>query len=61
MVGFGSALCQSKHRGWEEACTDYESLKLLLTQIEAVYEGSATYKNMSDDIDQYQYDFTFFL
>ncbi len=42
MVGFGSALRLSRRKGWEEAYVDYESLKLLLTQIEAVYEESAT-------------------
>lgn len=50
MVGFGAALRQSKRRGWEEAYVDYESLKLLLTQIEAVYEESATNKYMADDL-----------
>jgi hypothetical protein len=42
MVGFGSALRLSRRRGWEEAYVDYESLKLLLSQIEAVYEESTT-------------------
>eukprot|EP00557_Chaetoceros_sp_GSL56_P013616 CAMPEP_0176477098 /NCGR_PEP_ID=MMETSP0200_2-20121128/426_1 /TAXON_ID=947934 /ORGANISM="Chaetoceros sp., Strain GSL56" /LENGTH=1108 /DNA_ID=CAMNT_0017872855 /DNA_START=1 /DNA_END=3324 /DNA_ORIENTATION=+ len=38
MVGFGSAYRMSRRRGWEDAYFDYETLKLLLTQIEAVYE-----------------------
>lgn len=38
MVGFGSAFRISRRRGWETAYCDYETLKLLLTQIEAVYE-----------------------
>uniref|UniRef100_A0A7S2XKP1 SPX domain-containing protein n=1 Tax=Attheya septentrionalis TaxID=420275 RepID=A0A7S2XKP1_9STRA len=38
MVGFGSSLRLSRRPGWESAYLDYESLKLLLTQIEAVYE-----------------------
>eukprot|EP00984_Skeletonema_dohrnii_P025277 scaffold14403_cov72-Skeletonema_dohrnii-CCMP3373.AAC.2 len=38
MVGFGSSLRMSRHRGWEDAYLDYASLRLLLTQIEAVYE-----------------------
>jgi hypothetical protein len=40
MVGFGSAYRMSRRRGWESAYFDYETLKLLLTQIEAVYEES---------------------
>lgn len=38
MVGFGSVYRMSRRRGWEDAYFDYETLKLLLTQIEAVYE-----------------------
>ena len=38
MVGFGSAYRMSRRRGWEGAYFDYDTLKLLLTQIEAVYE-----------------------
>ena len=38
MVGFGSSLRLSRRRGWEDAYLDYQSLRLLLTQIEAVYE-----------------------
>lgn len=38
MVGFESNLRQSRRRGWEDAYLDYQSLNLLLTQIEAVYE-----------------------
>lgn len=40
MVGFGSSLRMSRRRGWEDAYLDYASLRLLLTQIEAVYEDS---------------------
>ena len=42
MVGFGSAFRLSRRRGWETAYCDYETLKLLLTQIEAVYEEENT-------------------
>jgi len=38
MAGFGTSLRQSRRKGWESAYVDYENLKLLLTQIEAVYE-----------------------
>ena len=38
MVGFGSSLHMSCCRGWEDAYLDYQSLRLLLTQVEAVYE-----------------------
>ena len=38
MVGFGSSLRMSRRRGWEDAYLDYQSLRLLLMQIEAVYE-----------------------
>ena len=38
MVGFGSSLRMSRRRGWEDAYLDYHSLRLLLTQIETVYE-----------------------
>lgn len=38
MVGFGSSLRMARRPGWEHAYLDYESLKLLLSQIEAVYE-----------------------
>ena len=41
MVGFGSSLRMARRPGWEEAYLDYEALKLLLTQIEAVYEEEA--------------------
>ena len=42
MVGFGSALRMSRREGWERAYFDYESLKLMLTQIETIYEESDT-------------------
>ena len=38
MVGFGSSLRLARRPGWEGAYLDYETLKLLLSQIEAVYE-----------------------
>ena len=38
MVGFGSSLRMGRRTGWESAYLDYETLKLLLSQIEAVYE-----------------------
>lgn len=38
MVGFGSSLRMARRPGWENAYLDYETLKLLLSQIEAVYE-----------------------
>mmetsp|Transcript_62977 Transcript_62977/g.186007 ORF Transcript_62977/g.186007 Transcript_62977/m.186007 type:complete len:1313 (-) Transcript_62977:828-4766(-) len=38
MVGYGTSLRRSRRHGWEAAYLDYESLKLLLTHIEAVYE-----------------------
>ena len=36
------ALQLSRRKGWESAYLDYENLKLLLTQIEAVYEENDT-------------------
>ena len=38
MVGFGSSLRMARRTGWERAYLDYETLKMLLSQIEAVYE-----------------------
>ncbi len=38
MVGFGSSLRMARRSGWERAYLDYETLKMLLSQIEAVYE-----------------------
>lgn len=38
MVGFGSSLRLARRSGWEGGYLDYETLKLLLSQIEAVYE-----------------------
>jgi hypothetical protein len=38
MVGFGSSLRMGRRSGWEAAYLDYETLKLLLSQIESVYE-----------------------
>jgi len=48
MVGFGSAFRISRRRGWETAYCDYETLKLLLTQIEAVYEEENTEASVGD-------------
>eukprot|EP00957_Ditylum_brightwellii_P036147 2738910-Ditylum_brightwellii.AAC.1 len=50
MVGFSSSLRMSRRRGWESAYLNYESLKLLLTQIEAVYEDGAAYSTISSSI-----------
>ena len=41
MVGFGSTLRMARRSGWEGGYLDYETLKLLLSQIEAVYEEEA--------------------
>lgn len=49
MVGFGSAFRISRRKGWEHAYVDYETLKLLLTQIEAVYEETASRNSKSDN------------
>ena len=38
MVGFGSTLRLARRPGWEGAYLDYETLKLLLSQIEVAYE-----------------------
>ena len=48
MVGFGSSLRISRRRGWESAYLDYESLKLLLAHIEAVYEETRHLANQTD-------------
>ena len=48
MVGFGSSLRISRRRGWESAYLDYESLKLLLTHIEAVYEETRHLADRAD-------------
>jgi hypothetical protein len=42
MVGFGSSLRIARRPGWEGAYLDYEALKLLLSQIEAIYEAEGT-------------------
>ena len=49
MVGFGSSLRLARRPGWEEAYLDYESLKLLLTQIEAIYEEEAHLEQRRQD------------
>ncbi|GKY93863.1 hypothetical protein MPSEU_000353200 [Mayamaea pseudoterrestris] len=41
MVGFGKSLRMARRSGWEGGYLDYETLKLLLSQIEAVYEEEA--------------------
>lgn len=41
MVGFGSSLRKARRPGWEGAYLDYETLKLLLSQIESIYEEEA--------------------
>lgn len=41
MVGFGSSLRMARRPGWEGAYLDYETLKLLLSQIESIYEEEA--------------------
>lgn len=50
MVGFGSSLRMARRPGWEAAYLDYESLKLLLSQIEAVYEEEWHRKRNDDDV-----------
>lgn len=45
MVGFGSSLRLARRPGWEGAYLDYETLKLLLSQIEAVYEEEGHHNN----------------
>jgi len=40
MAGSGSSFSQSRRPGWDSAYVDYETLKLLLTHIELVYEQS---------------------
>ena len=53
MVGFGSSLRMSRRRGWEDAYLDYASLRLLLTQIEAVYEEEDWKRNKYNNDDYY--------
>jgi hypothetical protein len=50
MVGFGSSLRLARRSGWEDGYFDYETLKLLLSQIEAVYEEG------EDQADRYRHD-----
>jgi SPX domain len=49
MVGFGSSLRLARRPGWEEAYLDYEALKLLLTQIEAIYEEESHLQQRSHE------------
>ena len=48
MVGFGSSLRMARRAGWEKAYLDYETLKMLLSQIEAVYEEEEEWHNEKD-------------
>lgn len=49
MVGFGSSLRMARRAGWERAYLDYETLKMLLSQIEAVYEEEWHRQRTEDD------------
>jgi len=49
MVGFGSSLRMARRAGWEKAYLDYETLKMLLSQIEAVYEEESHRQTAEDD------------
>ena len=49
MVGFGSSLRMARRAGWEKAYLDYETLKMLLSQIEAVYEEEGHRQTAEDD------------
>jgi len=49
MVGFGSSLRMARRSGWEGSYLDYETLKLLLSQIEAVYEEEGHRQRRSGD------------
>lgn len=40
-MGFGTSFRKARRKGWENAYIDYETLKLLLTQIETVYEENS--------------------
>ncbi len=48
MVGFGSSLRMSRRCSWEDRYLDYQSLRLLLTQIKAVYEEANNNNNNID-------------
>jgi hypothetical protein len=50
MVGFGSSLRMGRRSGWEAAYLDYETLKLLLSQIEAVYEEEGHHSHGNRDV-----------
>lgn len=54
MVGFGSSLRIARRSGWEEAYLDYETLKLLLSQIEAVYEEEGLKFYSQQNLDQHK-------
>lgn len=40
-MGFGTSFRKARRKGWENAYIDYETLKLLLTQIETFYEENS--------------------
>ena len=50
MVGFGSSLRIGRRPGWEAAYLDYETLKLLLSQIESVYEEEGHHGQRAMDV-----------
>ena len=50
MVGFGSSLRMGRRTGWEAAYLDYETLKLLLSQIESVYEEELHHSHQTRDV-----------
>jgi len=50
MVSFGSTLRLSRRCGWEGGYLDYETLKLLLSQIEAVYEEEQHRRSQERDL-----------
>jgi len=52
MAGFGASLRMARRSGWERAYLDYEALKLLLSQIEAVYEEEGHRRRQEDDESQ---------
>ena len=54
MVGFGSSLRACRRSGWEQAYLDYETLKMLLSQIEAVYEEEGHRRNAASNFEEQQ-------
>ena len=51
MVGFGSSLRMARRTGWERAYLDYETLKMLLSQIETVYEEEEGHRQRSSNVE----------